>query len=448
MNKRDFLKLMATGLGSTSASRLFGQIANAAPKQLITNWSKNLTYSTEKLFRAESVSDVKALLKDQPKVRVLGTQHCFNKIADSEHQLVSVRSMNEPLQLDQEQNTVTLPGGMSYGQLSPWLEEQGYALHNLASLPHISVAGACATGTHGSGVENGNLATAVAAMEIVKADGDVITLSREQDREQFPGAVVHLGSLGVVTKLTLDVQRSFQARQYVYQGLPMAEACEHFDEIMSRGYSVSLFTRWEEMDELWIKLREDQAFEAPQSYFGGRLATKNLHPIADLPSENCTAQLGVPGVWYERLPHFKMGFTPSSGKELQSEYFVELTNAVDAVQAIARLRDEITPHLFISELRTVAADELWMSPHYKRPSLAIHFTWKQDWEGVRKVLPKIERELSPHQVRPHWGKLFTIPPKELQSRYEKLGDFKDLLADYDPEQKFRNAFIAKYLYES
>lgn len=446
MKKRSFLKLVASLFGAATTFRLFAQDASVGSTERLTNWSGNLAYSTDNVFGAESVDDVQRFLKEQTKLRVLGTRHCFNNIADSAHQLVSVQSMNQPVTLDREKRSVTLQAGMSYGQLSPWLEQQGFALHNLASLPHISVAGACATGTHGSGVDNGNLSTAVSAMEIVKANGDVVTLSREKDGDVFSGAVIHLGLLGVATKITLDIEKNYRARQYVYQHLPLSEAYEHFDEIMSSGYSVSFFTGWEEMDELWIKVREDQTFDSPRSYFGGKLATKNLHPIADLPSENCTDQLGVLGTWYERLPHFKMGFTPSSGKELQSEYFVDLKNAVDALKSVARLRDHIRPHLFISELRTIAADQLWMSPHYKRPSLAIHFTWKQNWNAVSKVLPMIERELAPYEVRPHWGKLFTIPPTVLQSRYEKLNDFKDLIAEYDPAQKFRNAFIDKHLY--
>ena len=446
MDKRRFLKLIASIFGTATASRLFSKESNANIAERLTNWAGNLTYGTSNLLRADSVKDVQEIVKSETKFRALGTRHCFNNIADSEHQLVSVRPLNQPLMLDRKRKSVTLEAGMSYGQLSPWLEREGFALHNLASLPHISVAGACATGTHGSGVKNGNLSTAVSAMELVKANGDVVSLSREGDGEVFSGAVVHLGLLGVVTKITLSVEKNYRARQYVYQHLPMSEAYKNFDEIMSSGYSVSFFTGWKEMDELWIKTREDQDFEASNSYFGGQLAVKNLHPIADLPAENCTDQMGVLGTWYERLPHFKMGFTPSSGKELQSEYFVDLKNAVDALKAVERLRDHIRPILFISELRTIAADNLWMSPHYKRPSLAIHFTWKPDWNGVRRVLPMIERELAPYNVRPHWGKLFTIPSKVLQSRYEKIDEFKDLVAEYDPDKKLRNAFVDKHLF--
>ena len=228
--------------------------------------------------------------------------------------------------------------------------------------------------------------------------------------------------------------------------MPLSQAYENFDAIMSSGYSVSFFTGWKEMEEVWIKLREPSNFTPKSEFFGAKLAKKHLHPLAELSAENCTRQLGVPGPWYERLPHFRMGFTPSTGDELHAEYFVPLRNAVEALQAMARMSDQIRPHLFISELRTVAADKLWMSPCYDRASLAIHFTFKPDWKPVSRLLPKIERELAPFGARPHWGKLFTIEPTVLQSRYPRLPDFKQLVAKYDPKGKFRNEFLARNLY--
>jgi xylitol oxidase len=299
-------------------------------------------------------------------------------------------------------------------------------------------------------VENGNLATAVSAMEIVTASGEVLNLSRDKDGRTFQGGVVNLGALGVVTKLTLDVQPTFVMRQDVYLNLPTVQVKDHFEDIAAAGYSVSLFTDWQEgrMNEVWIKRRVEKGATLPAEpeLYGAALATKNVHPIVELSAENCTEQMGVPGPWYERLPHFRMGFTPSSGKELQSEYFVPRRNAVDAILAVERLRDHVSPHLMISELRTIDADQLWMSPCYDQPSLAIHFTWKQDWESVRKVLPMIERELAPFGSRPHWGKLFTLAPAQLQRRYEKCLEFKQLLAQYDPKGKFRNKFLAATLY--
>jgi xylitol oxidase len=227
---------------------------------------------------------------------------------------------------------------------------------------------------------------------------------------------------------------------------------EHFDAIEASGYSVSLFTDWrnKNINEVWIKSRveDGKSFEAKTEFFGAKLANKNLHPIAELSAENCTEQMGVAGTWYERLPHFKMGFTPSAGKELQSEFFVPRKQAVEAILALERLHDKISPHLLVTEIRAIAGDNLWMSPCYRQESVAIHFTWKQDWPAVRKVLPTIERELAPFGVRPHWGKLFTVPPAVLRSRYEKLPEFAELAKKYDPQGKFRNEFLNKYIFET
>src|SRR5467141_2121183 len=280
-----------------------------------------------------------------------------------------------------------------------FLDGKGFALHNLASLPHISIAGAISTATHGSGEKNGNLATAVSALEIVTAAGEVVKLFRQKDGEKFSGGVVGLGALGVITKVTLDIQPTFLMRQYVYENLPLDQVKDQFEAIESSAYSVSLFTDWQKrrFNEVWIKTRieKGQAFNATPEFFGAKPATRNLHPIAELSAENCTEQMGVPGPWYERLPHFRMGFTPSAGKELQTEYFVPRHHAVEAILAVERLRDRISPHLMISEIRAIAADNLWLSPCHEQPSVTIHFTWKQDWPAVRMLLSVIEKELAP-----------------------------------------------------
>jgi alditol oxidase len=450
-SKRQFIAGFGAVLGGTAMSHILGRSSvDAAQGGPLTNWAGNLAYSTDRLHSARSVQDVQDFVRKHDRLKVLGTRHCFNSIADSTDDLLSLREMNQVVALDAAPRTVTIEAGMSYGQLCPYLDQKGFALHNLASLPHISVAGACATATHGSGVGNGNLATAVSALEVVTAGGDVLHVSRYKDPATFHGAIVNLGALGVVTKVTLDVQPTFQMRQDVYLNLQMAQLKDHFEDIVSAGYSVSLFTDWQKglLSEVWLKRRIEKgaAVTAAPEFYGATLATKNVHPIAELSAENCTEQMGVPGPWYERLPHFRMGFTPSSGKELQSEYFVPRRNAVDAILAVERLRDHVSPHLMITELRTIDADQLWMSTAYNRPSLAIHFTWKQDWDAVSKVQPMIERELAPFDVRPHWGKLFTLAPAVLQQRYEKLSEFKALVATYDPKAKFRNQFLARNLY--
>jgi xylitol oxidase len=320
----------------------------------------------------------------------------------------------------------------------------------MASLPHISVAGACATATHGSGDRNANLAAAVAGMELVAGTGEVIRLSRADDPERLRGAAVGLGALGVVTRLTLDVQPAYELRQDVYEGLPLATVIDRLDEITERGYSVSLFTRWRDarFDQLWLKRRVSDADDdapAPRELFGATLATEARHPIASMPAEHCTPQLGARGPWHERLPHFRMEFTPSAGDELQTDYLVPRQHATAALAAVDALSDLVSPLLQVSEIRTVAADDLWMSPCRGRACVSLHFTWTADGARVAALLPALDEALAPMDARPHWGKLFDTSPARLRALYERLPDFRRLAAELDPEGKFRNDFLDQHV---
>ena len=444
MTRKNFIKTSST----LAAAPLLSPLAGFAQHEKLKNWAGNIEFSTSNVFYPKTVDEVVTLVKKLNKLRGLGTRHCFNRIADSNDNLVSSNALNKIISIDEKTRSITVEAGIKYGELAPYLNEKGFALHNLASLPHISVAGSCATATHGSGVTNGNLSTAVNALEFVSANGEIVQLSRAKDGENFLGAVVGLGAFGVVTKVGLDIQPTFMVKQFVFERLPLDQLRNNFEKIISAGYSVSLFTDWqhESINEVWIKSRVDSGIDYPAEFYGAKAATKNLHPIADISAENCTEQMGVAGPWHERLPHFKMGFTPSSGVELQTEYFVPRKNAVDAIMAIQKMGKQISPHLFISEIRSIAADNLWMSPCRNQDSIAIHFTWKQDWPSVSKLLPVIEKELSVFNARPHWGKLFSIPKSVLQQRYEKLEDFKKLVGSYDPKGKFRNDFLEKQIW--
>lgn len=447
MTKRTFLKTSSALAGGAALSQI-GACSAVANKEHLKNWAGNLEYSTGNVDYPTTVEQVQQVVKKCNKLTALGSRHSFNNIADSTANQLSLKEMNKVVSLDKIANTVTIEAGMKYGELAPYLHQNGYALHNLASLPHITVAGSCATGTHGSGVQNGNLSTGIAAIEFVNAAGEIVNLSKK-DGEQFQGAVVALGALGVVTKLTLDLQPTFNMKQYVYRNLPMAELEKNFDTIMSSGYSVSLFTDWKNknVNEVWVKTKVAESDSAPApTLFGATLATQNLHPIEAIAAENCTEQMGVSGPWFERMPHFKMGFKPSAGKELQAEYFVPIEHAYEAMMAMEKLQEKITPHLFISEIRTIKEDTLWMSPCYKKTCVALHTTWKQEVAEVMNLLPLVEAQLAPFNARPHWAKVFTMAPSVLQSRIEKLADFKQLVKQYDPNGKFRNDFLNKNLY--
>ncbi|NND32345.1 MAG: FAD-binding protein [Saprospiraceae bacterium] len=444
MKKRTFLKTSSIIMAGSSLHSLIPPWQ----EDIGTNWAGNLHYSAKKLHRPQSVEEAQEIISQANKINTLGTRHSFSNIADCPEELLSTGAFNKVVKLDPKSMTVTVEAGIRYGELAIYLEENGFALHNLASLPHISVGGACATATHGSGDKNGNLASIVKAMEIIKADGNTVQLS--DGDPDFSAAVVHLGALGVITKLTLAIQPTYQVQQEIFEHLPLDAAVEHFNDIFGSGYSVSFFTDWskEEINQVWIKRRIDSKGKLPSlsEFYGASPATKNMHPIASVSAENCTDQMSVPGAWHERLPHFKLDFTPSNGEELQSEFFVPRSEAPNALLAIQSLNSQITPLLFISEVRSIAADDFWMSTAEGGDRIAFHFTWKPDWEGVQKVLPLLEKKLEPFSARPHWGKLFHMQAQEINDRYPKVEDFKSLARRYDPEGKFRNAFLTRNIF--
>lgn len=455
MKRKAFIKTTAAFAAATAINPLVSckqQEKKAIEDAVVNlperkNWAGNYTYRAKNLYEPKTTEEVQKLIRELDAQKALGSKHCFNNIADSPLNQISTQHLNGVMGLDEENMTVTVGAGSKYGDFAPELHEKGYALHNLASLPHISVAGACATATHGSGVKNGNLATGVAAIELVNAQGEIVNLKRGD--EAFNGAIVNLGALGIITKMTLDIQKTFDVRQDVFQDLPLESLKENFGAILSGGYSVSLFTDWQDqkISQVWVKRRIDEEVkDLGDSYFGAKAATRNLHPITELSAVNCTDQMGVPGPWYDRLPHFKMGFTPSSGEELQSEFFVPMDKALDAILALEKKRDLIHPQLFITEIRTIAADDYWMSPCYQQDSVAIHFTWKQHPKEVGELITMIEAELEPFGFKPHWGKLFNIDPTFLTSRYSKYADFMALAKMHDPEGKYRNAYLDKNIY--
>jgi len=412
----------------------------------LRNWAGNYEYKAARLHNPQNVRELQEIVAGSSKVRLLGTRHSFNDIADTEGDLVSMEAFNRIESIDQESMTVTVGGGITYGKLAPSLDRAGFAIHNLASLPHISVAGAVATATHGSGVANGNLATIVAGLEIVKADGSIVNLS--EDDNELKGAVVGLGALGAVTKIKLRLIPSFNVRQNVFERLSFSDLFTNFDAVMGGAYSVSLFTDWKGpvVNQVWVKsLANGETPVQSDTLFGATAATRPLHPLPGMPADNCTEQMGVAGPWSERLAHFRMDFTPSSGEELQSEYYIPYSRAKEGMQAVLGLSDRIAPLLHISEVRTIAADDLWMSPCYREACIAIHFTWKQNWEAVQSVLPLIDERLKGLNARPHWGKLFTMSPESIRARYEKLSDFQTLANIYDPTRKFRNAYLNSLL---
>lgn len=404
------------------------------------NWSKIVDFNDRAYLQPESLAELQEVVKINQKLRARGTAHCFNEIANTSSYAINLSKMPKTIEVDTASRSVRVAAGLKYGELAPILHEQGWALDNLASLPHISIAGSISTGTHGSGIKNKNLANQVLSLDLVTAEGELRHIDRSNPA--FHAIVVGLGMGGVVYQYELKVEPTYQIRQVVYPNIPLDVLQRNFDGIMGTAYSVSYFTDWssEQIGNLWCKFRDGDLI--PESIGGCAQADKKYHPIPSVDPVACTDQLGEPGYWHERLSHFKLDFTPSVGEEIQTEFFVGRKDAAAAIEEVSKLGAEITPLLWITELRTVAEDELWLSGAFQRDTLAIHFTWKK-LDAIYPVIEKVEAALRPFNYRPHWGKVFTADATYLKSVYPKMGEFQALMQALDPGKKFENSFTRK-----
>ncbi|WP_203699797.1 FAD-binding protein [Asanoa iriomotensis] len=401
------------------------------------NWARSHRYGAPRLASPATVDEARELVAGADRVRALGTRHTFTGLADTPGLLLSTAGLPMDLELDEAAGTATVGAGARYGEVAVALDARGWALATMASLPHISVAGAVATGTHGSGDRTGSLAAAVRAVELIGPDGALRRVSRGEP--DFAGSVVALGALGVVTRVTLDVEPSYVVKQAVYRDLPWSVAETGFDALTGAAYSVSLFLDWssDRIAQVWLKSRGD----LPADLFGATAADEPVHMLAGAPTEAVTGQQGVPGPWHERLPHFRLAFTPSRGEELQSEYLLPRSAVQEAFAALRPLGARIAEVLQVTEIRTVAADDLWLSCAYGGDVVGIHFTWVKDAERVYALLPDIEALLLPLGARPHWGKCFVST--EVAALYPRMADFRALRARVDPAGKFSNALVDK-----
>ena len=442
----------------------------------LRNWSGTYRFTAREVIEARTVADVQRAVAAGGRVRAIGTRHSFNDLADNGATLVSVTAIPPDPVIDEAARTVTAGAGMSYGALAAWLQERGWALGNLGSLPHISIGGATATGTHGSGSRNKILSAAIGGLDYVAADGEPRHVSRADPG--FDGMPVGLGAFGIVVRVTLDIEPSYVVRQDAYTALPWDRVLAELDPVMSAAYSVSLFTDWsgQTLRAAWVKrrvsgsadatpadatpadatpadatpadatpadatpadarARDAETGDTPEEFFGARREPGPVRFI-DAPADNLTV-LGVPGPWAERLPHFRLDATPSNGDEIQSEYFVDRRHGADALDAVRRRARRITPLLLISEIRATAADRLWLSGSCDRETLAIHFTWRNAPDEVDAAVREVEAALAPFAARPHWGKVSHVTAGEVAELYPRLGDARDLFERLDPDGRFGN----------
>ena len=444
MKRKEFIsKISKSAILSIGLPSLISCELNQEKISGLKNWSGNYTYSAKETKFVNSIEELKNKIVSSKKIKALGTQHCFNDIADTNGTQFSTKNLNSVIELNEKEKYVMVLSGIKYGELGQYLNQRGWALNNLASLPHISVGGACATATHGSGVFNGNLASSVLGFELLTSSGEIFWVDPIKNSDLFFGGVVSLGAIGIITKIKLRIENTFDVEQYVFENLPMDVLKKNFLDIMKSGYSVSFFTHWldRNINQIWIKSKSGDFLNLKNSFFGASPANRDLHPIKTNSAINCTPQMGISGPWHERLPHFKMNFTPSNGDELQSEYFVPISMAYEAIMSIESLKDKISPILFVTEIRSIAADNFWMSPTFERDSISIHFTWKPMGKEVLSILPEIESKLKPFMARPHWGKIHGFNSTNLKSVYPMYDRFVSLIKEIDPKEALINSYL-------
>jgi xylitol oxidase len=406
------------------------------------NWAGTYEYAAPRIVPATSVDDIVRVLSEPGRVRALGTRHSFTDLPDTTGTLIDVTGFSADFELDEAAQTVTVTAGIRYGVLAVWLDDRGWALRNMGSLPHINVGGATATATHGSGDANPVLSASVRSLRYVGADAQVHDVRRGDP--DFDALVVGLGAYGIVVSLTLDIQPAFRARQDIYTGVSWAAALADYDALTTAGYSVSVFSRWEDpsVGYVWVKTRLDADDDpVPDTILDGVRAVSGESPLGV--EDNITELAGVPGPWMLRLPHFRLDAQPSFGDEIQSEYFVARADAAEALGAVRALGDGIRPHLIWTELRTAAADELWLSPAYRQDVVIIHFTWHNHPDEVAAAVARIEAALEPFDARPHWGKLHGFDRARLERVHPRLADARRVFERLDPDGRFSNAHLER-----
>ncbi|MGH3264914.1 MAG: FAD-binding protein [Trebonia sp.] len=406
----------------------------------LRNWAGTYTYTARGVVRARTVDEVRRAVLGGGRVRALGTRHSFNDLADTTGTLISLSGIDPDPVLDPAARTVTIGAGATCGALAAWLEERGWALGTMGSLPHISIGGAIATGTHGSGVRNQVLSAAVTGLQYVDAAGEVRDARRGDP--DFAGMAVGLGAFGIVTRVALEIEPSYLIRQDVYTGLPWDSVLAGLEDIMSAAFSVSLFTSWlgDSVQQAWVKRRLTGPDDlVPERFFGARLAMRPVWPT-DPPAGKLTP-VGVAGPGSQRLPHLRTDSVPSNGNEIETEFFVPMSQGAAALEAVRGLRKRLARVLLVAEIRAIAADDLWLSGASGRPTLALHFTWRHNARKVVGLLPELQEAVAPFGARPHWGMVWRR--FGLDSVYPKLADARDLFERIDPHGTFSNDHLER-----
>uniref|UniRef100_A0A915D0Y3 FAD-binding PCMH-type domain-containing protein n=1 Tax=Ditylenchus dipsaci TaxID=166011 RepID=A0A915D0Y3_9BILA len=420
----------------------------------LLNWGGNFNFSTQDIKYPTTTAGVQQLVKEcKGKIRPVGTRHSFSEIANTNDTLICLVHMNLILSVDPSVPSVTVQAGITYTDLIPFLQSIGLAIPMMASLGEISIAGAINTAVHGSGAGIGNLATQVLGLQMVLADGSVVQYSKGQNDTELAAATVGLGALGIVTQVTLQAQPTYNLAINVFENMDMSVLDTQLYNITHSGYAINMWSTFGTpgvLDQVWITTKVDSngvnAYGNVSQLYGAPAATAQSSPIAALPPTYVVPQMGIVGPYYERLTDYDLGLSGQEGQQTQSEYYVDFDDFVPALKALQTLSAEINAVVYVALFRITEKDELWMSPQYKKTTMAIHFSWQPKLDQVMALLPKIEAALAPFNPIPHWGKLYTLKPEQYLPLLPKYPEWREQVELHDPTHKFRNKWLEENIF--
>lgn len=406
---------------------------------MLANWGGNLAFEQAEVVKPKTISELAEMVRVN-KVRPVGTLHSFSPIAKGEGLLMSTANLAIKPELDSDRSVVRFGAAMRFGELALFLEQNGFALRNMGSLPHISVAGAAATGTHGSGDKNQILSSSLTSFSYLNHEGELIKVEKQDPL--FEAFRLGLGAYGIWVEAELSIVPSFQIRQDIFLEIPWSYFLEDPSRLTSAGYSVSLFGKWgtSTISQTWVKSEvEDPRAGVPIAAIAPEQNSKR--ELADGVGDNLTEQGGKPGPWLHRLPHFRLDASPSAGNEIQTEYFFTRDKIAHAIEAVHSVAGKINPVLIISEIRSIAQDDAWLSPMRRGDSIALHFTWKNEPELVDIAVQELEKVLAPMEPIPHWGKVHHFTQSDLERAHPMLSKAREQFENADPSGKFSSDYL-------
>lgn len=413
------------------------------------NWSGSVQSQPSRFASPRTEDELATIVRGAAKVRVVGAGHSFMPLCATPGVLLNLADLDSPVEIAADNASAWVPAGWSLQRLTAALWERGYSLPNQGDINPQSMAGATATGTHGTGAELGSLSTFARAFRLVLADGSIVECSTEQRPELFEAQRLSLGLLGVATRIRVDILPAYHLEERV-ERVPFAAAIENFENV-ARTHRHAEFFVFPYADEVIMKTLHPAA--EPRDF---REPSASDETIFRFCCDVTAAAPAVARVLQRQLmklirpsrrtgPAYRIFPSERTVSFEEMEYEMPRAAGLDTLQeAIAWVRKRKLPVAFPFEFRWVAGDDIWLSPFNQGPgaSISMHQYSRMEW---RKLLAAAEPIFRGNGGRPHWAKRHTLTTRDVFALYPMAERFCKVRAQFDPAAKFANAHLAELL---